>query len=260
MWTWPYFLPLHSFSFIQYFSFVRSVYFSSLIRMFDIRSKWSFLKGRDGKEINPELPRMVCVFWQLVTSIQVLWASPVHPGGGFFRRNHSCVWGLSFTSPIRFFWVSSLMHNRDLFFYFFCFYLHIHFYFTLTENVQIMRRQFHSTLTCFYQQILFLGLYATPLCLRPSPYPFRPVFGPVRRTTETSLASGTVHPLPQMSTSIPLSLSTLMWVCTLTNGSWHYSTITPKPRSKCAHKKNPSMHSVYLYSVLFLSRSGSGIQ
>lgn len=96
----------------------------------------------------------------------------------------------------------------------------------------------HSTLTCFYQRIFFLGLYATPLCLRPSPYPFRPVFGPVRRTTETSLASGTVHPLPQMSTSIPLSLSTLMWVCTLTDSSWHYSIITLKQRIKRTHTTN----------------------
>ena len=59
----------------------------------------------------------------------------------------------------------------------------------------------------------FLVLYATTLCPRPSPYPFHQVSGPVKRTTETNSASGTVHPQPPMSISIPSSLSILMWVC-----------------------------------------------
>ncbi|MEQ2293363.1 hypothetical protein AMECASPLE_032560, partial [Ameca splendens] len=55
-----------------------------------------------------------------------------------------------------------------------------------------------------------LGLYTTLQCPRLSLSPSQLVFGQVRRTTATSLASEIVRPLPPMSILTPLSQSTLM--------------------------------------------------
>lgn len=60
--------------------------------------------------------------------------------------------------------------------------------------------------------VVFPGLCATPPSLRPSPSPSRPVCAPARRTTATSLASGTARPQRPTSTSTPLSLSISTWV------------------------------------------------
>lgn len=69
--------------------------------------------------------------------------------------------------------------------------------------------------------VVFPGLCATPPSLRPSPSPSRPVCAPARRTTATSLASGTARPQRPTSTSTPLSLSISTWVLSLFGAAFY---------------------------------------
>lgn len=162
----------------------------------------------------------MCVL-QLVVSVQVLWASPVHPGGGLLRGDHPSVWGLSIPPPIWLHRVSTFTRLRTrggiLLVMRFCCLLSVN----KAKRINVQSECLLHVLsfdTFLLTNFIFLGQYATPLCPRPSPYPSRLVSGPTRRTTATSLASGTARPPLPMSISIPSSLSTLMWVCSLFAG------------------------------------------
>lgn len=131
------------------------------------------------------LTSTVCLL-QLVARVKVLRASPVQPGGGVLRGNHPCVRGLSVPPPIRLHRVSPRTSAR-----------------VFPAEASDVCNGCSS-----WFSLIPTGLYATPLCRRQSPSPSRPVSGPTRRTTATSLDSGTVRPPPPTSISTPSSLST----------------------------------------------------